>query len=292
MGLFRLSLCVKMGYSPNIFLLMPKTIWDVDALAFISAHELNTGLTMGIVQKNAVNNRYKRYKNIIPTPNGSNLWTIFNAQIVKPRIWIHCPVNDSTANAAAYNVEFISKSVLGTFNNFVAGNFTPQGVIGGATKFFDSGIAPNQFPQTSVGIGVYCRTNANVASLECGAGGSCYIFTRTSGNLNFRINDNTSNLLAVADSLGLIQIQRNGSSKQSYKKGILHQSVTVAATTHLNTNIFFHANNSSGSPSSESSKQLSGYFAGLPLLTANEISDMNWIEDLYNTEVITGGRQV
>lgn len=268
--------------------------FDTDALAFIAAHEANTGLTMGSVQKIAVNNRYKRYKNIIPTPNGSDLWTVLNAPATKPRIWIHCPIDDATANASAYQIEFISKTPLGTFNNFVAGNFTPQGVIGGSTKYFDSGITANSYPQTSVGFGVYCRTNSSTTTLEVGSNsGSFYFFTKNGTTFGWRINDTTSSSVVVADSLGLFVAQRSGTNKQAYKNGASIASVTVTSAAPATLNIFFHAGNNGTTPQVlESARQLSGYFAGLPFLTANEMSDLYWIEQLYQTEIITGGRQV
>ena len=275
--------------------------FDPDAQAFITAHETATGLTMGLVQKEAINNRYLRYKGILPNPNGSDLWTLFNAQPVKPRIWIACPVNDSIANSDGFRVEFLTKTLSGTYNNFVSGDFTPQGVIGGLGKFFSSGVAPISYSINSISHFVYAR-NAPISNLYLfGANDSAFtnitgLITRITvgSEMGMFLNDstflNTSQTLASVK--GLCGIQRDTNNKSIIKNGLVVATASLAPTSRSSRNIFFHGRNNNGVVQAETSTQLAGYFVGIPILTANQLADFNWIEQLYQTEIITGGRQV
>lgn len=289
-----------MGYNPNIFLLMPKIIWDVDALLFIAAEELATGLSMGSVQKNAINNLYKRLKNTIATPNGSVLYPKFI--LSNARIWVQCPVNDSTANAAAYNIELMSKSTLGVFNGFVSGDYTTSGITGGtAGKYFDAGISPNSYPLNDICDGVYIRTVATSATYPFGtidgsSNGAALILRSTSGTATgFQVNDATVTNFSgtVALNKGLILLQRASSTaKTVWRNGVQTNTTNVTSTSLTTNNYYFHGLNNNGAAGNYNNKQICSYFVGLPSLTANEHADLSWIINLYQTEVITGGRQV
>lgn len=289
MGLFRLSLCVKMGYSPNIFLLMPKTIWDVDALAFISNHEANTGVSMGSTQKLAINNLYKRLKGN-GTTNGSNLLAM--AVTNGARLFPLCPINNTTANALAYELDMVSNGVnKGVYNNFVSGDFTPAGATGGVTKWFDTGKNATNFSLTNVSHWVYSRTNSNVVMVEIGTNARTMLYIRISNTISVRINDVSTQTVANTDSRGFFGISRNGTTKYCIKNGV-KSTVGTVATTSSSTPIAFHASNSAGVAANESSRQLSFYIVGLSDLTQNEIDDLYYCVQQYQTEVITGGRQV
>lgn len=290
-----------MGYNASIFLIMPKIVWDVDALAFIAAQNANTGLQMGIVQKIAVNNLYKRFKNVIPTPNGSDLWTKVVAS--GSRIWILCPVNDTTASAAAYNIEFVSKTVLGTFNGFASGDYTPNGVTGGTLpKYFNAGNSPNAYPLNDILDLFYTRAVATGTAFGFGATDAAAAnrlalsLRATAGiELGYQVNDNTPTNFSstLANNKGLIGVQRAASgTKTAWLNGVSINSTAVASTGRTANNVYFHALNNNGTASNSYDKQLCLYGHGLPALTANEHSDLSWIINLYQTEVITGGRQV
>ena len=288
-----------MGYNANIFLLMPKSLWDVDALAFITAHETNTGLPMGIVQKNAVNNLYKGLKGI-GTPNGSALLTQFISS--GSRIWPLCPTDNSTASSTAYNIELVSKSVLGTFNNFVSGDFTPQGVIGGSSKFFSTGNAPSSYPLNDILTLMYTRNVATGTFFSFGATNASNanrlsLATRTIGGqeFSFQVNDNTFTNVSssLANNKGLIGVQRSSSgTKELWLNGSLINSTSMASSARTNYHMYFHALNNVGTASSFYDKQLAMYLFGLPALTSNEHIDLAFVIQNYQTEVITGGRQV
>jgi len=292
-----------MGYSSNLFLLMPKLIWDPDALAFISAHEAATSLSMGEIQKNAINNFYKRLKGV-GTPNSSNIYAI--AVSTGARIFPLCPTSNSVASANAYKLDMISNGLIsGTYNNFVSGDFTPNGVIGGATKYFNCGISPSAYSQNDFSYGYYNRTNTKQLSFECGTNNSVLPLNYNSiairyltGSVTFwRVNESSNSsgipTVSAANSLGLITCSRSDSSNEYLYKGTTQLSTRVlASSTPTANNMYFHGINNGGSLVQESARQLCGYFIGLPHLTANQLADMNLAVNLFNTEVITGGRQV
>lgn len=290
-----------MGYNSNIFLLMPK--WDADALAFILAHEASTGLSMGEIQKKAINNFYKSLKGI-GTPNGSNIYSL--AVSSGARIFPLCPTNNSTASANAYKLDMISNGVIsGTYNNFVSGDFTPNGVIGGATKYFNAGISPSAYPQNNFSYGYYNRTSTQQLSFECGTNNlvvplnyNSIAIRYSTGSVTFwRVNESTPSsgipTVSAANSLGLITCSRSDSSNEFLYKGTTQLSTRVlASSTPTSNNMYFHGINNGGSLVQESTRQLCGYFIGLPHLTANQRIDLNFSINLFNTEIITGGRQV
>jgi len=290
-----------MGYNSNIFLLMPKL--DSDAMVFITAHQLATGVTMGNVQRNAVNNRYLRYKGILPNPNGSNLWALYQSRPTLPRIWIHCPSNDTTASLAGNKVEFLSQTSLGSYSGFVGSDITPYGATGGTGKCFDAGISPSAYPQNDFAFGYYNRSSFAQNSFEAGCNdGSNYnslsIRRNTPGSGTFyRNNEATASSfipqVTAAKSLGSISCSRSSSANEFlYARTILLDSRTSTSSSGGSQNMYFHAVNNGGVLSFESSRQLAGYDIGLPHLTANQRADKDWIEQLWHTECVTGGRQV
>lgn len=287
-------------YTRNNIVYMMSKPYDVHAAEFILAHQTSTGQPMGFVQKNAINNRYLRYKNILPTPNGSNLWNIANAASPLPSIWIFAPINDSTANALAYRIEFLRRTAQGAFTNFVSGDFTPTGVIGGTTKRFSSGYAPNVYPQDNIGYFAYVRREPSLASSIMGA--------NESGNANrtglisdltgtgFRAYVNNTALSTAINVVptGLIGTQRGSSTyKEDVKNGVVIQTEALASVTPSSKDLFWFArNNNNFLSNTYNGGEISAIFQAMPYLTTNELADLYWIEQLYQTEIITGGRQV
>lgn len=272
-------------------LLNSASLYDVNATAFIVAHEASTGISMGGVQKNAINNLYKRLKGF-GTTNGSNLYSmaVSNGAMIFPL----CPTNDTTASANAYKLDLVSDGVnSGIYNNFVSGDFTQNGVIGGATKWFDSGKTANQFSLTNVSHWVYIRTNSTALGYEIGTNSRILFGARASGNvIQLRMNDTTTQTVSNTDSRGFFGILRNGTTKYVVKS-TTRITVGTAATVSSPTVIGFHARtDGAGNSSVESIRQLAFYIVGLNDLTQNEIDDLYYCVQQYQTEVITGGRQV
>jgi hypothetical protein len=131
---------------------------DVDATAFITAFNTNTGASMDAVQQTAVVNAVQGLKGEGLTFNCTRLWDTLVAG--DARWYPYCPIDDSTANALAYQMELFTASAAGTFVGFVGGNFTPNGLTGGAGKYLRTGIAPNAYPQDGIFAASYNRTEA------------------------------------------------------------------------------------------------------------------------------------
>lgn len=279
-----------------------KPKYDFHASQFIIAHQLATGVTMDNVQRNAVNNRYLRYKGILPNPNGSNLWALYQARPALPRIWIHCPSNDTTASLAGFNIEFLTQTSLGTFN-FGGSGPNVYGLIGGTGKYFDAGISPSAYPQNDFAFGYYNRSSFAKNVFEAGCNdGSNYnalsIRRNTPGSGTFYRNNEmiASSFIpqvTAAQSLGSITCSRSSSANEFlYARTILLDSRTSTSSAGGSQNMYFHAVNNDGVLYGESSRQLAGYDIGLPHLTTNQRADKDWIEQLWHTECVTGGRQV
>ena len=286
-----------MGFDANIFLLMPKIVWDVDALAFIAAHNTATGSTMGSVQKIAINNRYKRYKNIITTPNGSNLWSLISG--TNTRMWIFCPVDNSTANTAAYKMDFVSKTSLGTFNGFSSGDITVNGVTGGTSKYFSDTLSPNSYSQNNVGHFAYIRTQPSLACSIMGANAAVNANRSalvTDLVLGFRsyVNNTAASTDALTTVERLIGCQRGVSTGiESVKDGVVIKTESLVSVSPSTRAFYWLARNNNGSLANEYvGGQICSLYQGLPYLTANQLADFYWIEQLYQTEIITGGRQI
>ena len=285
----------------NVAFMMYRNSYDVDALAFIAAHEANTGVAMGSVQKTAINNRYIRYKNILPTPNGSNLWNIFNSASVLPRIWIFAPINDTTANANAYRIEFLRKIATGSFVNFVSGDFNQRGVKGGATKYFRSNVGPNVYPKNNVGYFAYVRTEPSLAASSIMGANEALNANRTGlisdlTGVGFRsyINNTALPTAINVPPVGLIGAQRGNSTYlESVKNGVVVQTEALASVTPSSKDIYWLARNYNNVLSNTyNGGEIAAIFEGLPYLTSNELADFYFIEQSYQAEIITGGRQV
>jgi len=273
--------------------------FDLNALAFILAHETATGVVMGSVQKTAINNLFLRLKGILPNPNGSNLYSLISSN---SRIWIHAPSTDAVASLAGFNIELFSATSLGTFNNFVSGDVSPNGLTGNTTtKYFDAGITMASFPQNSACIGAYLRGNATASYEVAGAydGTSLTLLivrNATASKYGIAVNRNlaTSNF-SSANSLGLAVIERNNATNLNiYKAGTsLGFAPSIASIAPLGTrNIYFHARNNNGTAAAFCPLQLCGYKLIGTSMNSLQHSDFGWIIQNYNTEIITGGRQV
>lgn len=286
-----------MGYNSSIFLLMPKL--DSNARAFIAAHESATGVAMGSIQKQAINNLFLRLKGKIANPNGSVLYPLISSN---SKIWIHAPSTDAVASLAGFNIELFSATSLGTFNNFVSGDVLPTGLTGNTTtKYFDAGVTMAAFPQNSVSIGTYLRGDATAGYEAFGVSDGTSFTTLlvrapTANKYGVAVNRNlAASNFSSANSLGLAMIERNNSTNLNiYKAGIkIGFAPSIASVAPLGTrNVYFHARNNNGTAIAFSPIELSGYKLLGTSLTSNQHFDFGWIIQNYNTEIITGGRQV
>lgn len=271
---------------------------DADGQAFISAHETATGLTMAETQRNAICGLVARLKGT-GTTNGTDIWTAAKAAGSSGAL-LHplCPIDDSTANSAAYQMELFSASSIGTYNNFLAGDITPNGVTGGSTKYFTTGIPPAVYARDSVGLYAYLQPHT-FPSGENFAGVNevnkrFLINQNVGGNALYVVNDYTSTVFAQTTKDGLQGLQRTSSISKSYSEnGVTKNTAIVSAL--LASNIYampFHSNIGFVGHAAFYAGEISLYAFGIPALSINALADFNEAIQWYQTNVITGGRNV
>jgi len=265
---------------------IPESVCSAEGLAFISAHETATGLTMGDIQKGAVCGFIDRLKGN-GTTNGSDIWT--TAVSRGARMWIHCPTNDSTISFNGCNIELFSQTTLGTFNNFLSGDLTVFGLKGGTTKYFDTNKNIQNYGNNCT-YGVYVQDNIQETLFECGQDFRNYMLTRDISNrFQLRIGGTSTLITNNTNSQGLFSGSRSLTVIEQHKNGVLKLSGGSAYSTDIARTFPFHAYVVGGS---YSTKRQSIYFLGLPYMSANEHADLYEAIQWYQTNVITGGRNV
>jgi len=266
---------------------------SIEALNFIAIVESASGLTMDAHQKNIMCGFVSRLKGNYTTYSSDN-WSKFVLNNTK--IWPLCPINDTTANAAAYSAELISASIKGSYINMVPGDFSPYGVTGGTGKYFETYLNDYRWSISNFGFGIYSRTNAISNSYIDAGSNTSYLQTRADlsrfivrvfgkGNGLTVANDNT-------DSRGLFQAQIGpgpGSlfTVEKMKNGLILNSDLDASPSQNSQTFTFHRRNTS-----YSIRELSMYILGTPFLTAKENADFYEAIQWYQTNIITGGRNV
>ena len=280
----------------KIFVEQPVETCPIEALDFISAHETATGVSMDQIQRNTICGFVDRLKGN-GTTNGSDLWTAFTN--AGSRIFPLAPSSDLVSSADACRMELITQTQRGTYINFLAGDFQPNGVTGGSTKIFRCGNAPTDYAPDDLGFGTYVVTRNNVANVAlCGvdAGGGTnrqFIQDRTTLTESVvRIQDfDALQTTAARPTTGMYYAQRNGTTKEHYVDNTLIYSQTSSfTTTRTNFEMGFHAFNRSNTTLIESSSTLGMYVYGAPYLSSTEYAD--FIESItwYQQNIITGGR--
>lgn len=260
------------------------------AAEFIYAHNNATGLTMASVQRSAITTLVNNL-NGSGTTNSSQFLARMVAQGSK--FYPYCPVDNSTANANAYKMCLINPSANLTFTNFVAGDFTSNGLTGGATKQASTGVAMNAYLAQRTGFHAYCRTNSATGGLQAignGVSGGLEFWLRDGGQCYVKINNaSTYTNAAVADSLALFSSSvKIGTSTQIYKRGVLVTTGAAAASMPSSADIKLH----SGGGVNYETRQFAGFCIGFTPETTNEWADWYQLWQTYQTNVITGGRHV
>lgn len=271
---------------------------DADAAAFITAHETATGATMAQTQKDAVIGFVARLKGV-GTTFGSDLFTkLSNAG---SRLFPFIPTSDSVASAAGYAINIINPAQTGSFVNLLPSDITPNGVTGGATKYFDQGVAPSAFTSTDIGADAYSRTDAENLFLAFGSSSGT---NQNSSNVSLfpkytglgalgRVNQSSSFVLvAVANSLGLVSVDRSGTTQTHSRNGVQVATNTSTAQTPSTLNMYgLGANGTTGLWGADTARQYA-LFATRCTLNTNEMSDYYEAIQWLQTNVITGGRNV
>lgn len=260
---------------------------DSDAQTFITAHETDTGVSMNVIQQAAINGFVTRLKGM-GTTNSTNFWSgAFNVTSIYP----YCPSNDSTASAAGYKLDLLRVNDI-TYTNFIAGDFTPTGATGGAGKIANTGIGIDAAAYNDYMISFYSR-DLSASGRVMGALNAAATraldpaFTGATTYNNFYRNTGSSSD-AITNTQGLFTESQNKQYRNTTQFGT-RQSANFLLD---NKDIFLHSRNFNGAPNAPISNEFAGFAVGTKNFTAAAIQD--WFEcwDWYQTNVITGGRNV
>jgi hypothetical protein len=267
---------------------------------------------MGAVQQTAVFNAVQGLKGEGLTFNCKRLWDTLVAG--DARWYPYCPIDDSTANALAYQMELFTASAAGTFVGFVLADFSPQQLIGGSGKYLRTGIAPNAYPQDGIFAASYNREEsltANVAFF-----GSCDLQTDVFTNTNnavFIASAFSNRLSASANGGRVSQYSYAISSVTNKQTGVVGVSrltsfdqrgyvdnemrpmtagnVDVFSVSPSALEFYVHAANGSAGVHRPSAAPLCGFISA-PVSNLSEIDQIKYVFNRFQAEVITGGRDV
>ena len=268
---------------------------DADANAFINAHNTASGQAMGAVQQTAIQGTFQRFKGI-GTTNGSDLWTKLVA--CNSEIYPFVPVDDLTVSIAAYALDMVDPSTPAIWYGFVPSDYSVTGITGGIGKYLAMKRAPSDFGQNDVGTDAYSRnatgnynTRAYMGAVttDINSNGVIPIISTSLGG--YKINS-TSFEGHNTNGIGLHSHNRNGAStNQLYKDGVLVYSGTIASVAPTTNKFYGFAYNKNGT----SDRNFVGELAMIcDRCSFNAVEMSDWFEvwDYYQTNVITGGRNV
>ena len=260
---------------------------DADATAFINAHNTASGQTMAAAQQGVIQGLVERLKGF-GTTYGSDLWTKLSSS--NSEIYPFTPVDDSTVSIPAYALDMVDPSVAAIWNGFIPTDFAVTGVTGGSSKYLAMKRAPSDFGQNDVGCDAFTRSAIG--------GDQNSMLGATDGNytngvfINSGFNAaNCTYRTGTVTATGFHSVSRIISTEfKYYKDGITN-------ITHINTSqppttkkcYGFGVN------SGVLNRPYTGELSMLALrcgLTANEMQD--WFEswEYYQSNIITGGRNV
>jgi hypothetical protein len=267
--------------------------YTLEAVAFIATHNTATGLSMASLQQNAVNGLFQRVRGAFTT-NGNNVKSFIKA------LPLFAPTNDSTASAAGYALDFLLTNNI-TWTGFVAGDFTPTGLQGGAGKYGLFGFAPNSL-SNDAGLGVYKRSagvdNTWVigSSINAGNADGFMIFPQNTATQAWsRLFDTDGGLVTLTDTTntGYIHAQRTAGNKTFYKNGIANTAARAIAITAKNTfNLMVMGFNRGGTLTNNWTGNSGGFCVTDGTMTAAQIRDLSDAIVWYQQNIITGGRAV
>ena len=149
----------------------------------------------------------------------------------------------------------------------------------------------SSFPQDSTAFGVYCRTNLDSNAFALGSTSQFTFRLRNSNLTRIAINSGGFNDVANTSSLGLRMAGRtNSTTVRHIVNGVVTNTITRASTSPVSSSVYFHAAN--GVSTAANSNELSLYALNLPNFTTNELLDFYEAIQRYQTNVISGGRNV
>jgi hypothetical protein len=269
---------------------------DADANAYINAHNALSGQTMAATQQEVVQGTFQRLKGINST--SENLHAFFLANGV--RIFGYTPVSDSVVNIDAYGLDMIQLGQQ-TFHGYVASDFTVQGLKGGAGKYTKTGMYATSFPLNDLGGDVYCRTAlSNTIAMSFGSldtatynANGYSLWPRWGNAIAKHLNSNRLDGVAIASSKGLLSVQRISATQVStlLNGGLVSiQNLNSASRPVLE--IYGHAANSPSGAVYYDPSEHAWLCPARPTMTATQMTAYNEVVEYYQTNIITGGRNV
>jgi len=285
-GEFTVTVVADFGSSKVAASADGEQIGDVDAQVFIDKHELNTSASMGAVQKAAIAGLYIRFKGHLTT-GSSNLLSVYQAEssVVLP----FCPTDDSTATIAGYQINMIDPANDVTFVNMLPANITVYGVKNDSqSKYIGSGISPSDFGQDDVGFDLYCREDISSFGRAIHAQNNTYWgYSKWNNTAYFAVNTTGQITAGNTDARGFYTYDRISSGEILVKKNGAILARPLIASIAPSTNEIRMLNGNGLDP-----RQYAWLTAGRPSLNEQQLLDLNEIVQWYQTNVITGGRNV
>jgi hypothetical protein len=261
-----------MGIPANIIGIMGKVIYDVDALAFITAIGLSDD-----TQKRAINT-------LVISLKSENIWT---------KIIAAYPFIGGTSSSCLRNLKENANNL--SFFNTVAGDFTSNGWLpNGTNSYADTNVTFNtETSLNSLAIGFYSRTNNITTAIDMGGSSvnSNLIQIVSGTTINTLSNNITGLVSSISSTQGLFVVSRTASNAvANYRNGVLLNSSTNTSIALPSVNCFLGARQfgTGGGASNYSNRQFAFAFISSGL-TAGEVATLYTIIQIYQT---TLGRNV
>jgi hypothetical protein len=247
---------------------MPKSSFDVDAQAFITAAAITDP-----TQQSAINS-------LVIALKFYSLWTKFKAIY---------PIVGGTASQHKFNLKD-PRDLNAAFRlTYATGvTYSATGMVGnGTTGLANTQLQPSgNLTQNSTSYSFYSRTNTNTATIEMGVGlVSNILEIRTSGITYHRVNGSALAQHADANSLGFYTGNRTASTViNAWKNGVkIVTGATTASSAPTTGNIFILALNTGAGTGSNYSTKECAFSAVGDGLTDVEAANLYTAVQAFNT---------
>jgi hypothetical protein len=257
----------------SLISLMPKSSFDPDAQAFITAAAITDN-----TQKNAINT-------LVLALKGYSIWTKFKAIY---------PIVGGTASSHKYNLKDPRDLDVAFRLTFASGwTHSTNGMLpNGTSAFANTYLNTNtQLNVNSHSFGIYSRTNNTSGTQVYGAFSTAITFLQNNlSSANF-ISGGISNTISYSanPSTSLLMLTRTSSTlSKGFRAGVLLAQETAAVIALPSFNFYLGARNNNGSAAFYSVHQLAFAFLG-DGLTDTEAGNLYTAVQAYQT---TLGRQV
>ncbi len=247
---------------------MGKTIYDLDAVAFITA----TGIT-NTVQKTSINT-------LVLSLKSNSLWT---------KIIAAYPFIGGTSSTCSRNLKENTNHL--SFVNTVAGDFTNNGwTPNGTNSYANTNVNfPTETSLNSLAMGLYSRTNNIASGIDMGGAAINNNTISLAGGITVTTTSNNATNLSssIPSTQGLFVVSRTASNAvANYRNSTLLTASTNASGALPLVDCFLGARQfGNGGPAANfSNRQFAFAFISLGL-TAGEVSTLYTIIQQYQTNL-------